>query len=39
MVAIAMDNPEITDLPNLVDSIASELEISVSSIESGFGPE
>ena len=39
VVAIAMDNPEITDLPNLVDSIASELEISVSSIESGFGPE
>ena len=39
VVAIAMDNPEIADLPNLVDSIASELDISVSSIESGFGPE
>ena len=39
VVVLAMDNPKFLDLPNMISSLGSELEISVSSIESGFGPD
>ena len=39
VVVLGMDNPLITDLHILVEKIARNLELSVVSIESGFGPE
>ena len=39
VVVLGMDNPLMTDLHILVEKIARNLELSVVSIESGFGPE
>jgi hypothetical protein len=39
VVVLGMDNPFMTDLHMLVEKIARNLELSVVSIESGFGPE
>ena len=39
VVVIGMDNPEITNLHEIVKNIASDLEISITSLDSGFGPE
>ncbi len=39
VVILGMDNPLMTDLHILVEKIARNLELSVVSIESGFGPE
>ena len=39
IAVLAMDNPEYEDLSETVNSIASDLDISVLSIESGFGAE
>ena len=39
VVVIAMDNPAVKDLHLSVNSVASDLNISVVSIESGFGSE
>ena len=39
VVVIAMDNPDIKDLYLSINSIATELNLTVVSIESGFGPE
>ena len=39
VAVLQMDNPDITNLQNLVKTVSDELNISVVSIESGFGPE
>ncbi len=39
VVVIGMDNPEIINLHEIVKNIASDLEISITSLDSGFGPE
>ncbi len=36
---ISMDNPNITNLSDIVSEVASELNISIVSLDSGFGPE
>ena len=39
VVVIAMDNPEINNLPNMIKIVSEELNIPIMSLESGFGPE
>ena len=39
VVVIAMDNPEYKNLDEVIKKAATDLEISIVSIESGFGPE
>ena len=39
VAVLQMDNPDILNLQNLVKTVSDELNISVVSIESGFGPE
>ena len=39
VAVLQMDNPDISNLQNLVKTVSDELNISVVSIESGFGPE
>ncbi len=39
VVVIGMDNPEINNLHEIVKNIALDLEISITSLDSGFGPE
>jgi hypothetical protein len=39
VAVLQMDNPNINDLSSKISQIGSDLEISIVSIESGFGPE
>ena len=39
VVVIAMDNPEINNLPDMIKVVSEELNIAIMSLESGFGPE
>ena len=39
VAVLQMDNPDISNLQNLLKTVSDELNISVVSIESGFGPE
>ena len=39
VAVIRMDNPNITNLSEIVNKVASELNISIVSLDSGFGPE
>ena len=39
VTVLAMDNPEINELHKIINSVASDLDISVYSVDSGFGPE
>tara|TARA_B100001142_G_scaffold324798_1_gene377161 strand:+ start:1727 stop:4579 length:2853 start_codon:yes stop_codon:yes gene_type:complete len=39
VAVLAMDNPEINELHKIINSVASDLDISVYSVDSGFGPE
>ena len=39
VAVIRMDNPNITNLSDIVSKLASELNISIVSLDSGFGPE
>ena len=39
VVVIAMDNPEINDINEIIKKVSSDLNISVVSLDTGFGPE
>ena len=39
VVVIAMDNPEINNIYEIIKKVSSDLKISVVSLDSGFGPE
>jgi hypothetical protein len=39
VVVIAMDNPEINDITEIIKKVSSALNISVVSLDTGFGPE
>ena len=38
IAVIAMDNPSYNNLHKIIKTVATDLDISVVSIESGFGP-